>query len=323
MIHKRITFWGFLLLVSCVGIFACSKEDNTKNAAARLKVDKIHLSVIQSGRLSSGSKPMLTILANLGYEITSDVSWISTDKPIGKGQTDVLLDIQENTTGGIRTGHLTVSSNNLKEKVTIIQTMDLDTDDGQNVGFVYLEDDFGWCEEFGGEDEIEKQATGTTINANTVATAKAALNSRGYEDINSGGNCFYLGKHYFKMGKTNYQTGVRLAHIPNLEDGKTTNARLTFHATPVRTGSGNYDNVQVIVQIEGPGTVGGGSKKTSDEISIQIPNGGPWHWVERSVELFGIEAASKITLKTTKTGSDTGTFRWSLNDIKIEKIQTN
>jgi len=323
MKQKRNIFWGFVLLLGCLGFFACSKEDNTKNAAARLKVDKIQLSVIQSGRLSSGSKPTLTVLANLGYEITSDVNWITTDKPIGRGQTDVIIDIQENTTGGTRIGQLTISSKELKEKVTVIQTMDLDTDDGQDVGFVYLEDDFSWCEEFGGEDEIEKQATGTTINANTVAAAKAALNSRGYEDINSGGNCFYLGKHYFKMGKTNYQTGVRLTNIPNLEDGKTTNARLTFNATPIRTGSGNYDNVQVIVEIEGPGTVGGGSKKTSEEISIQIPNGGPWHWVERSVELFGIEAGSKVTLKTTKTGSDTGTFRWSLNDIKIEKIKTN
>ena len=322
MKHKKSFFWGFVLLLGCLGFFACSKEDNTKNAAARLKVDKIQLSVIQSGRLSSGSKPTLTVLANLGYEITSDVNWITTDKPIGRGQTDVIIDIQENTTGDTRVGQLTISSKELKEKVTVIQTMELDTDDGQNVGFIYLEDDFSWCEEFGGEDEIENQTTGKTTSANSGA-AKTALNSRAYEDINSGGNCFYLGKHYFKMGKTNYQTGVRLTNIPNLEDGKTTNARLTFNATPIRTGSGNYDNVQVIVEIEGPGTVGGGSKKISEEISIQIPNGGPWHWVERSVELFGIEAGSKITLKTTKTGSDTGTFRWSLNDIKIEKIQTN
>ncbi len=323
MKHKRSIFWAFVLMVSCLGFFACSKEDNSKNAVARLKVDKIQLSVIQTGRLSSGSKPTLTVLANLGYEITSDVSWISTDKPTGKGQTDVVLHIEENTTGDIRTGHLTISSKELREKVTVIQTMDPDTDDGQDIGFVYLEDDFGWCEPFGGVDEVENQATGTTVNANTNTAAKAALNSRGYEDINPGGNCFYLAKHFFKMGKTDYQTGVRLNSIPNLEDGKTTNARLTFNATPIRTGSGNYDKVYVVVQIEGPGTVNGGSKKVSEEINIQIPDGGTWYWVEKSVELFGIEAQTKITLKTNKSGSEAGTFRWSLNDIKIEKIKTN
>jgi len=323
MKHKRNIFWGFALLVGCLGFFACSKEDNTKNADARLKVDKIHLSVIQTGRLSSGTMPTLTVLANLGYEITSDVDWISPDKPTGRGQTEVVLDIEENTTGGVRTGHLTISSKELQEKVTVIQTMDLDTDDGQDIGFIYLEDDFSWAEEFGGVDEIENQATGSTIPVNTNAAAGAAFNARGYEDINAGSNSFYLGKHYFKMGKTNYQTGVKLNGVPNLEDGKTTNARLTFNATPVRTGSGNFDKVHVVVQIEGPGTVGGGSKKTSEEINIQIPDGGTWHWVERSVELFGIETQSKITLKTTKTGTDSGTFRWNLNDIKIEKIQTN
>ena len=323
MKHKRSIFWVFVLLIGSLGFSACSKGDNTKNPSPRLKVDKIQLSVIQTGRLSSGSKPTLTVLANLGYEISSDVSWISVDKPTGRGETDVVLNIEENTTGDVRTGHLTITSKELQEKVTVIQTMDMDTDDGQDVGFVYLEDDFSWCEPFGGEDEIEKQETGTTINANTVTTAKTALNSRGYEDINAGANCFYLGKHYFKMGKTNYQTGLRINGIPNLEDGKTTNVRLKFNATPIRTGSGNYDKVPIIVQVEGPGTVNGGSKKTSDEISIQIPDAGTWYWVERSVELFGIEAQSKIILKTSKTGSETGTFRWSLNDIKIEKIKAN
>src|SRR5690606_40622496 len=142
MKQKRNIFWGFWLVVGCLGFFACSKEDNTKNTAARLKVDKIQLSVIQSGRLSSGSKPTLTILANLGYEITSDVSWILADKPAGKGQTDVVLDVQENTTGDTRIGYLIISSEELKEKVTVVQTMDLDTDDGQNVGFVFVDDDY-------------------------------------------------------------------------------------------------------------------------------------------------------------------------------------
>ena len=315
--------WNMVFLLGCLLFSGCSKEDNTKNVATRLQVDKVQLSVIQSGRLLSGSKATINILANLGYQISSDVDWLKVDKPTGKGRTDVTLEVEENTSGNVRSGSLTISSRELEERVIVIQTMDLDTDDRQAIGFVYLLDDFGWCEEFGGVDEIENQTTGTTINANTVAGAKSALNSRGYEDINSGGNCFYLGKHYFKMGKTNYQTGVRLNKVPNLEKGKTTNAKLSFNATPIRTASGNYDNIQVVVEIEGPGSVGAGSKKTSGEINIQNANGGPWHWVAQSVELYGIEERTKITLKTTKSGSETGTFRWSLNDIKIEKIATN
>lgn len=323
MKYKLGSFWSVIFLASCLLFSACSKEDNASNAAARLQVSKSQVSVIQSGRLLSGSKATINILANLGYQISSDVDWVKVDKPTGKGRTDVILEVEENTSGDIREGYLLVSSKELEERVKIVQTMELDTDDGQSIGFVYVQDDFSWCEEFGGVDEIENQATGTTINANTVAGAKSALNSRGYEDINSGGNCFYLGKHYFKMGKTNYQTGVRLNKVPNLEKGKTTNAKLSFNATPIRTASGNYDNIQVVVEIEGPGSVGAGSKKTSGEINIQNANGGPWHWVAQSIELYGIEERTKITLKTTKSGSETGTFRWSLNDIKIEKIATN
>ncbi|MBL1408437.1 BACON domain-containing protein [Sphingobacterium faecale] len=323
MKYKKSIFWNIIFLLSCFFFSTCSKEDNTKNVGTRLQVSKSQISVIQSGRLLSGSKAAINVLSNLGYQITSDVDWVKVDKPIGKGKTDVILEVEENTSGDIRMGYLTISSKELKERVKIIQTMELDTDDGKSVGFVYLEDDFSWCEEFGGVDEIENQATGTTINANTVAVAKIALNSRGYEDVNPGANCFYLGKHYFKMGKTNYQTGVRLNKIPNLESGKTTNIKLSFNATPIRTGSGNYDNVQVVVEIEGPGSVGAGSKKISGEINIQNANGGPWYWVSQSLELYGVEERTKITLKTTKSGSETGTFRWSLNDIKIEKITTN
>jgi hypothetical protein len=320
--YTKSLLYALCLAAMSMGICACSKEDSAKDAAPRLKVDKIRVTVIQTGRLSSGSKASLNVLANLGYEITCDVPWINPDKPVGKGITDIMLDIGENATGDDRVGHLTVSTKGLSEVVTVMQTMDPDTDDGQDIGYVYFEDDMGWCEQHGGADEIENQATGTTISISSNAAAKADFTSRGYEDINPGGNCFYLAKHYFKMGKTNYQTGIRRS-IPNIANGKTTNARLTFSATPVRTGSGNFDKVFVVVEIEGPGTVGAGSKKASDPINIQIPDGGVWYWVDKSIDLYGISPQTKIILKTQMSGGETGTFRWCLNNIKCEKINAN
>jgi hypothetical protein len=319
--YKKSLLYALCFIAMSMGICACSKEDSAKDAAPRLKVDKVHITVIQTGRLSSGSRASLNILANLGYEITCDVPWINPDKPTGKGITDVVLNVDENITGDDRTGHLTVSTQGLSEVVTVTQTMDPDTDDGQDIGFVYFEDDMSWCEQFGGVDEIEDQATGSTIPI-TGAAPKAEFTARGYEDINPGGSCFYLGKHYFKMGKTNYQTGIRRS-IPDIANGKTTNVRLTFSATPVRTGGGNFDKVFVVIEIEGPGTVGAGSKKMSDPINIQIPDGGVWYWVDKSIDLYGVSPQTKIVLKTQMSGGEAGTFRWCLSSIKFEKISAN
>lgn len=319
----RSILWTLCLSLMIVLFFGCSPEDNTKDAYARLKVDRVNISVIQTGRLSSGSLPTLNVLANLGYEISSNVDWITPDKPTGKGNTIVTLNIEDNDTGSRRVGRLTVSSKELSEEVLVVQTMDPDTDDGKSPGFIYWEDDLSWCEEFGGVDEVENQATGSTIPIQTNVAAMAAFTTHGYIDINPASNSFYLAKNAFKMGKTNYQNGVKINGLPLIDEGKTSNVQLTFNATPVRTSSGNYDKVSVVVELEGQGSVAGGSGKQSSAISIQIPDGGPWYWVEKSVVLYGISADTKITIKTDKSGSDAGTFRWELSDIKIEKIRVD
>ena len=71
--------------------------------------------------LNTGSKASFDVLANRGYVITSDAEWLDVDKPTGKGRVSVTLEAKPNETAGERTGHLTVTSGKLSERVTVTQ----------------------------------------------------------------------------------------------------------------------------------------------------------------------------------------------------------
>lgn len=89
--YFSLAFFTLLLagaLVSCM-------ENTAEDASPRLKVDKTNITVIQTGRLSTGTKPSVNVTANLGYEASSDVDWITPDKPTGKGITDITLNIKK------------------------------------------------------------------------------------------------------------------------------------------------------------------------------------------------------------------------------------
>jgi hypothetical protein len=273
----------------------------------------------QHGVISSPAGGIFTVVSLESWTVSAD-DWIHVDPPSANaGTVTVSVTLDEITTGSTRYGTLTFTdADGLTTGIPVTQAV-IYPDDGKPVNFVYFEDDMSWCEQFGGIDEIENQATGSTIPI-TDDAPKAEFTARGYEDINPGGSCFYLGKHYFKMGKTNYQTGIRRS-IPNIDNDKATNIRLTFSATPVRTGGGNFDKVFVWIVIEGPGSVGvdDGATKESGDINIQIPDKGQWYWVENNVVLYGVTADTRVTMKTNKTGTESGTFRWCLNSIKFEK----
>lgn len=120
------TFLHLLLLSGCVCLLPSCIEDKAEDAAHRLVVSKVDVELIQTGMLNTGSKASLDVLANRGYVITSDAEWLDVDKPTGKGRVSVTLEAKPNETAGERTGHLTVTSGKLSERVTVTQTLDPD-----------------------------------------------------------------------------------------------------------------------------------------------------------------------------------------------------
>lgn len=129
---------SLLFLMGCVFLLPSCIEDKAEDAAHRLVVSKVDVELIQTGMLNTGSKASFDVLANRGYVITSDAEWLDVDKPTGKGRVSVTLEAKPNETAGERTGHLTVTSGKLSERVTVTQTLDPDPDDGNPVGYTYI-----------------------------------------------------------------------------------------------------------------------------------------------------------------------------------------
>ncbi len=292
----------------------------------------------QDGEIISESATF-EIISPEAWTLTAD-SWIHITPNSGSaGTSEVTVSLDPTTVA--RTGTITIKdADNLTTVVTVKQEVIL-PDDGKTVGYVYYFDDFAWVAPYGGIDEVinvptnpshGKGFTGSTANMHTTGptgsatvSAAVAFANRNYEDINWDGNAFYFGAHYFKMGKTDVQTGLKLLSIPNISAGKSTNLKLTFHATPSRGGSSGsgFDDVILMVQIEGPGSVGVDDKstKSKSDLDIQIPDNSAtdWYWIEKSVVLYGVTSETKVTIKPS-TNSPGGRYnRWLLNDIKFEK----
>jgi len=292
----------------------------------------------QTGEITSGSA-IFEINSIEEWTLTSD-SWIHLTPTSGNaGKTEVVVSLDP--TKVARTGSITITdADNLTTVVSVNQEV-LVPDDGKAVGFVYLQDDFLWVKPYGGEDELLKAPTkagdgtgfsGSAKNMHTTGptgsatvSAAQAFADRNYEDINWDGNAFYFGAHYMKMGRTAVETGIKLTSIPNLAADKSTNVKLTFNATPSRGGSSGsgFDDVILMVEIEGPGSVGidDNSTKFKDDLDIQIPDNAStdWYWIEKSVVLYGITSETKITIKPSSKTLGGRFNRWLINDIHLEK----
>ncbi|NDV70137.1 BACON domain-containing protein [Dysgonomonas sp. 25] len=324
-IHARSILYALCIIIVGQVFFACSEHDNSKDPETRLSVDKLELTVIRTGRLSTGNKASLSILANRGYELSSDVDWITVDKPKGEGLTDVVLEVEENNTNAVRTGRLTVTSKDRTETILVTQTMDEDTDDGEAVGYVYLNEDFSWFEQYGGQDQVMHPDQGSTVPMRNQANAVQVFTERGYEEFNYSGNAFYMAKHYLKMGKNNTQNGL-VIKLQTIAKGKSTNIKLTFDAAPVVSITGTGESVVLtgidgtsisVEKLEGPGTINNSSAKVSDPISLgSVTSWG--QWVTGEVTLYGVTSKTKIVIRSTQQG-ESGYKRWYLDNVKMVK----
>lgn len=304
------------------------------------------------GRATSYS---FTVKADWDWVLSTELlEWATVTPASGNMHETVTVTITTDAPNKERYGAIILTSGDTRVEITVFQSAaggdgDVMKDDGKAIGYVYFEDNFDWIIPFGGPDDIlnintwiqENYPEGGYPTSNTypIVTntlnmysadpegyAKGDLNNafieNGYTDILPSASIVYFAAHYLKFGKTNYQSGIQRT-IPNTVEDKATNIRFTFDAAPVITGSGNYDKTFLVVEIEGPGSVGvnNGTTKTSSEIDIQQTNRTfPWAWQSEGVVLYGVTSETVVTLKTNKSGTDTGTFRYYLDNLKFEKF---
>lgn len=313
------------IMLCFIGFSSCGVDDTAEDAVPRLKVDQNRVELIRTGTLSSGAAATLTITANKGYAVTSDAEWLSVDRPTGKGAVSVNILAQENESGAVRKGLLTVTSaSNLSETITVIQNLEEDRDDRMPVGHVYFQDDFTWC--VGGTDDVGNQAIGDARNIYTWKYADngftnplPTFQSR-YEDLNSNAQTVYTMAGYLKFDRTNTITAIAIRNL-GIAAEKSTNVKVSFKCARYNT-----DKTTVVVAIEGEGTIDGGSQAGTRIVSAPVAmSADKLIWSDVSVNLRGISSKTKIIIGEqtyVKDGiNNSGTYRWYMDDLKVERIE--
>lgn len=308
-----------------VGFSSCGVDDTAEDAVPRLKVDQNRVELIRTGTLSSGATATLTITANKGYNVTSDAEWLSVDKPTGRGAVNVSILAEKNESGAVRKGLLTITSgSNLSETITVVQNLEEDRDDHMPVGHIYFNDDFAWC--VGGTDDVGSQTIGDARNiytwnyeANGFTSSLPTFQSL-YEDINSNAKTVYTMNGYIKFDKTNTITAIAIRNL-GIAAEKSTNVKVSF-----RCARYNTDKTTVVVAIEGEGSIDGGSQAGTRIVSTPVAmSADKLTWSDVSVNIRGISSKTKIIIGEqtyVKDGiNNSGTFRWYMDDLKVERIE--
>lgn len=308
-----------------VGFTSCGVDDTAEDAVPRLKVDQNRVELIRTGTLASGATATIYVTANKGYVVTSDAEWLSVDKPEGIGGVTLNIFAEDNESGAVRKGHLTISSaSNMSETITVIQNLEEDRDDRMPVGHVYFSDDFAWC--VGGSDDVGNKSIGDARNIYTWAyEANGFTNSLPtfqslYEDLNSNAKTVYTMDGYIKFDKTNTITAIAIRNL-GIAPEKSTNVKVSF-----RCARYNTDKTTAVVALEGEGSIDGGTMSGSRMISAPVAmSGDALTWATVSVNLRGIDSRSKIIIGDqtyVKDGiNNSGTFRWYMDDLKVERIE--
>lgn len=280
-----------------------------------------------------GGELKIDISANVDWEYTVVAdSWLQL---IGEHADSLVFTVQPNNSGVAREATISFMATDRQyadlDVVATIQQASEKIDDGKAVGYEYFADDFSWLIPYGGPDDVQPGNVTVTGTFNMYSKAvegqfaagdlEKAFTEHGYIDINPSGKSIYFAAHYLKFGKTHIQSGIQRT-IPNTDPEKLTNVTLTFDATPCVTTNMNYDQVDIIVEISGMGSVGVNDEvtKVSAPIDIRMVNQSPnWTWVNCSVVLYGINAGTQVTVRTTKSGTDSDTYRFYLDNLKFVK----
>ena len=196
----------------------------------------------------------------------------------------------------------------------------------------YFYDDFSWMKSFieasgvdVGDSIGENNAGASAPNLRSNASLSLLLDellARGYEDLNPGPKVIYPQAYYWKFGKTssatsNNNNGLRLPEIA-FKGSEPVNAIIEFDWAAHMTGSGNIDNVQIVVEVpEGAGLFENGTNVSDPLITTQEK--GQLAWQHATVLLKGATNKSRISIRPYQYESVTpDQQRWHLDNIKIK-----
>lgn len=226
-------------------------------------------------------------------------------------------------------------------QLVVVSFKDNGTDDTIGVDFPF-KDDFIWLDSYIAaanavlpaanqiDDVVAKQSSSSdgaanlyTTLANNGCNVLGELRSRGYTDLNPGQKTIYLQNGYLKFGKTDAQSGLTL---PLMKIEGEQDIAVQFQWCAHITGSGNVDKTELVVAIEGPGTVetvaGTTNAKVSDPIkSKQDKN--QMFWQDVTVKINGATSGTFITIRPkddqmgTVDKPKTGQFRYHLDNINV------
>ena len=190
----------------------------------------------------------------------------------------------------------------------------------------YFYDDFSWMKSFidaSGVDvgdsikENNSSASAPNLRSNgALAPLLDELTKRGYEDLNPKAKVIYPQTYYWKFGKTSNHNGLILPPI-EFKGDELVNAIIEFDWAAHMTGSGNIDNVQIVVEVpEGAGVFENGTNVSDPFFTTQEK--GQLAWQHASALLKGASKQSRITIRPYQYESATpDQQRWHLDNIKI------
>lgn len=287
----------------------------------------------------------LAVQTNVDFEISSDAAWVNIQ---AVPETRALVEIKQfvvayeaNADSQERVAHIRVfnADNNIETVYTLTQA-------GFESG-VYFQEDFTWvapwADAYGSADSVgENDEAGKAPNVYTQKSHLAydgvgfvnggagvegypsfleAFVQRGYEDLNPAGQVIYTQKYYLKFGKTNVHTGIKLP-ANEFEGIYPTNVDLTFDWAAHMLGDdkGNVlDDVQIVVELEGPGVCAGSGEKVSTAlVTSQVD--GQLAWQKASIVLMGVTKDTRISIRPLKMSEATPkTQRWYIDNIKLAK----
>ena len=150
------------------------------------------------------------------------------------------------------------------------------------------------------------------------------LRSRGYVDLNPSFETIYLQDGYFKFSKGGKQSGLTL---PLMQMAGEQDIVVQFKWCAHIGGSGAVDKTELVVAIEGPGTIvgSGDNPKISAPIkSTQQP--GNMFWQDVIVNINGATSGTFITIRPQDeqfgvAGNEvTGYFRYHLDNISVMSV---
>lgn len=160
----------------------------------------------------------------------------------------------------------------------------------------------------------------TTLVNNNIPVLED-LRNRGYSDLNPDMETIYLQDAYLKFGANNKQSGLVL---PLMRMDGAQDIQVSFRWCCHMGGTNKVDDVKLVVEIDGPGTVvtnaGTADAKISDEI-VSTQKTGQMFWMDAAVKISGATNATFITIRPNPIGSSdnavSGYHRYYLDDISV------